>query len=197
MIFLGADGKLDFSRALTGDIKFYNRTLKIELLNEKENNHFQEYSRLQNLLHGKYMKIRLSNDLGFYYIGVVKVKEYVTETLVRNIVIECDVDPYKYDITQSNEDWLWDPFNFEDGIINETNNIQVSGTKDVVIYGRRKKVIPWITCDNSMQVVFNSQTYNLSTGRQKVLNIEIREGINTLKFIGNGTVTIEYRGGSL
>lgn len=193
----GGDGELDFTYALTGDAKFKNRKINITCANLKKYVTLQEYSRVQNALHGKRMKIILSKDLSFYYLGKVSVGKFEVDGLIRFITIECDVDPYKYDILQSNEDWLWDPFNFEDGIINETNNIEVSGTKNVVIYGRRKRVVPWITCDNTMQVVFNSQTYNLSAGRQKVLNIEICEGINTLKFIGNGTVTIEYRGGSL
>ena len=95
---------------------------------------------------------------------------------------------------------MWDPFNFETGIINETNELQVNGELEVAIYGRRKKVIPKITCnspENQMQVIFKDETYNLSNGTQKILNIEICEGENVLKFIGNGTISIEYRGGSL
>ncbi len=83
------------------------------------------------------------------------------------------------------------------GIINETNNISVKGSKEVVIYGRRKKVVPIITCDNPFELIFNGETYNLSNGTQKVLNVQICEGKNVLKFIGDGTVSIEYRGGSL
>ena len=113
------------------------------------------------------------------------------------ITIDCDVEPYKYDITSSDEDWLWDSFCFESGIINETKDLKVDGELEIIIYGRRKKVIPKITCDNPIQVVFNSNTYNLSTGTQKVLNIQICEGENELKFIGTGTISIEYRGGSL
>lgn len=193
----GADGKLDFSTALTGDIKFDNRTITIELAKRKKESCYSEYSKVQNALHGKVMKIILSNDPNFYYKGKVKVKEFDRYTLLQNITIECDVEPYKYDLTASDEDWLWDPFSFEDGIINETKDLEVNGELEVDIYGRRKKVVPKITCDNAMQVIFDGQTYNLSAGTQKVLNIQICEGKNTLKFIGNGTVSISYRGGSL
>lgn len=194
----GADGELDFSTSLTGDMKYSNRKIAFTFTTTERYQAWKSLmSEIANYLHGKKFRIILDEDLGFYYFGIAEVNEFKSDKSIGTIVIECDVDPYKYDITQSNEDWKWDPFNFEDGIINETNNIEVSGTKDVVMYGRRKRVVPWITCDNPMQVVFKSQTYNLTAGRQKVLNIEICEGINTLKFIGNGTVTIEYRGGSL
>ena len=188
---------MDFSSSLTGDIKFNNRTLRIELAKRKNESCYSEYSKVQNALHGKTMKIVLSKDPSFYYKGEVKVKDFDRYTLLQNIVIECDVEPYKYDINSSNEDWLWDPFNFENGIINETANIQVNGTRDVVIYGRRKKVVPKITCDNAISVIFNGETYNLLAGTQKVLDIQICEGRNVLKFVGNATITIEYRGGSL
>ncbi|MBR3002850.1 MAG: mtfA protein [Clostridia bacterium] len=193
----GGDGKLDFSTALTGDVKYDNRTITIKLAKVKNENCYNEYSNVQNALHGKNMKIILSKDPNFYYIGKVKVKDFERYTVLQNIVIECDVEPYKYDLTSSAEDWLWNPFSFENGIINETKEIEVTGSADVVIYGRRKKVSPWITCENAMQVIFDSRTYNLTANKQKVLDILISEGKNTLKFVGNGKVTIDYRGGSL
>lgn len=134
---------------------------------------------------------------GFYYKGTAQINDFKSDKSIGTITIECDVDPYKYDIQSSIEDWLWDHFSFEDGIINQTKDIAVNGSKEIIIYGRRKRVVPKITCDNEMQVVFNSKTYDLLAGTQKVLNIEICEGRNVLKFIGNGTVSIEYRGGSL
>lgn len=193
----GADSQLDFSEALTGDIKFNNRIIRIDLINRKDFNCLQEYSRIQNALHGKEMKVRLSRDLGFYYIGRVSVKEFETEDLLKNITIEVNAEPYKYDINSSNEDWLWDPFSFEDGIINETKDIVVNGEKEIAIYGRRKKVIPEITCDNEFKVTFNSNEYSLLPTTQKVLDIQICEGRNILTFKGNGTISISYRGGSL
>ena len=63
--------------------------------------------------------------------------------------------------------------------------------------GRRKRVIPKIICDNPLELIFNGETYNLIAGINNSPDIEICDGENILKFIGNGTVTIEYRGGSL
>ncbi len=109
----GADGQLDFSQSLTGDIKYQNRTITISLAKSKNQNCFGEYSKIQNDLHGKIMKIILSNDRNFFYKGKVKVKDFDRYQLIHSIDIECDVEPYKYDINSSNEDWLWDPFDFE------------------------------------------------------------------------------------
>jgi len=193
----GADGELDFSECLTGDIKYQKRTLTISLAKRKNESCLSEYSRIQNDLNGKTMKIILSEDPNFYYYGKVKVKDYDRYSLLHTIDIECDVEPYKYDLTSSDEDWLWDPFSFIDGIINETRDLVVDRELEVSILGRRQKVVPKFVCENPLQLIFNEQTYNLPAGGSYSPDIEICEGENILKFIGNGTVTIEYRGGSL
>lgn len=194
----GADGHLDFTKSLTGDIKYKNRKITFEFVTRNKYVLWKTLSsEIANYLHGQDFKIILDEDPNFYYFGRATINQFKSNKNMGIIVIECDVNPYKYDLTSSLEDWLWDPFDFEAGIINETNDIEIDGEKEVIIYGRRKRVVPKITCENEMQVIFNSNTYNLSVGTQKVLNIQICEGKNILRFIGKGKVSIEYRGGSL
>ena len=194
----GADGELDFSEVLTGDISYNNRTISIQLeMVDKFENWRNKISEISNYLHGKKLNIIFDEDPSFYYFGRLSVNDFKSNKSTGTITIEANVEPYKYDLFSSLEDWLWDPFNFDNGIINEKNNLQVDGELEVKIVGRRKKVIPKITCDNELQLLFNGQTYNLPEGTSYSPEIEICEGENILKFIGNGTVTIEYRGGSL
>lgn len=193
----GMNGNLDFSESLTGDTVYQNRTINISLAKRKNKNCLNEYSQIQNDLNGRNMKIILSDDPNFFYYGKVRVKDYDKFAILHTIDIECNVKPYKYDLYSSNEDWLWDPFSFIDGIINETKDLNVNGELKIKITGRRKRVIPKITCKNELQLIFNGQTYNLPSGTSYSPDIEICEGENILKFVGNGKVTIEYRGGSL
>lgn len=193
----GMDGNLDFSESLTGDTVYQNRTINISLAKRKNKNCLSEYSQIQNDLNGRTMKIILSDDPNFFYYGKVRVKDYDKYAILHAIDIECNVKPYKYDLYSSDEDWLWDPFSFIDGIINETKDLNVDGKLEIKITGRRKRVIPKITCENELQLIFNEQTYNLPSGTSYSPDIEICEGENILKFVGNGKVTIEYRGGSL
>lgn len=194
----GSDGVLDFSESLTGDVKYNNRTLTINLtMIDSTSNFDNRISELYNYLHGKKFKIIFDDNPEFYYIGRSEINSFASDSLIGLIVLECDVEPYKYDIISSNVDWPWDTFNFENGIINETKDLTVDGELEVSIYGRRKHVVPIIESSTAMQVVFNSQTYNLVQGSNEVYDIEIIEGENKLKFIGNGTVNIDYRGGSL
>lgn len=194
----GADGELDFTESLTNDVKYKNRKITFNFVMVQERSLWTSLmSTIANYLHGKDFKIILDNDLNFFYKGRAKVNQFKSDKSIGKIVIEADVDPYKYDLISSAEDWLWDPFNFEDGIINETKDLTVNGELTVNIYGRRKLVSPRFVCQNALQCVFEGQTYNLIPGTNYAPNIQIREGKNTLKFIGKGTVSIEYRGGSL
>ena len=155
-------------------------------------------SDIANCLHGQdFERIILDEDSSFYYKGTAEVNQFKSDKSIGTIVIECDVEPYKYDLYSSDEDWLWDPFSFIDGIINETKDLIVDGELEVNIIGRRKREVPKFICDNPLELIFNGQSYNLSAGTSYSPDIEICEGENTLKFIGSGKVTIEYRGCSL
>ena len=50
---------------------------------------------------------------------------------------------------------------------------------------------------SGMTVTFDGRTYNLSDGVNRVVNINIKQETQTLVFTGNGTVSIDYRGGRL
>ena len=120
------------------------------------------------------------------------------------IVIDYNADPYKYEIFSSLEPWLWDPFNFNTGIIREYGDLKVNGELELTIVGTRKPVVPAITVSNdgfaTMLVYFNNSLtpIELTAGTtSRVLNIVIKEGLNTIRFVGHGSVSVDYRGGRL
>ena len=195
----GSDGELDLSTALTdGEVKFNNRTLtfKFSLLT-KSRTWEGIKSAISNYLHGKKMKIILDADKAFYYVGRCTVDPFSESKKGATMTIKVDAEPYKYDIQDSTEDWVWDSFNFETGIIYNLKEISVTPSTEITIPSRRMKVVPVITVSAAMDVVFNGVTYGLSEGDNRVLNIILSEGENKLTFNGTGTVTIKFRGGSL
>lgn len=195
----GADNELDFSESLTGDIKFETREIQLVFYTKKKNKNWRAFiSEIANYLHGKKTKIIFDDDINFYYIGRrLKVNPLELDEKIGKITIDVKADAYKYDLASSDEDWEWDPFDFETGIINETKELKVIGDLEVIIIGRRQKVIPKFTCNNPLQLIFNNETYNLAKGISYSPDIEICEGENLLKFVGDGIVSISYRGGSL
>lgn len=195
----GADGVIDLTEILTGDVKYKNRKLTFQFATKRLfEAHLSIQSKIANYLHGKKLKIIIDDDKSFYYIGRCTVNKFESDKSLGKLVIEVDAEPYKYDIQSSKEDWIWDTFSFEDGIVNmKTDNISISGEQEVIIWGRRKKVSPEIVASTDMEVEFKGNIYNLSKGKNKIIDIQIEEGENILKFIGEGIVSIDYRGGSL
>jgi phage-related protein len=191
----GADGDIDLTEALTGDIKYNTRTISIvfgvigdwqDVLNK--------YSEVQNSIHGRHFdEIIFDDDANYYHVGRVAATALGADPLIGTITVQCIVDPYKYDW---GDDWLWDPFNFDTEVINEVGNLTVSGNLDVMYIGKRRKYTPSITVSSAMQVEYNGVTYSLEKGKNKILDIQFTEGENYLTFTGNGTVSIENKGGS-
>lgn len=197
----GADGSLDMSE-LFGDVKYENRTITWEFLVIRKRERWNYiYSNLLNYLHGQKMNIILDDDPSFFYRGRVKVNQWKSDKRKATIVVEAEVEPYKYELSSSIEPWLWDPFNFEDGIIREYGNLQVDGEIQVNIIGRRKMVIPTFIVssddDKGMDIIFKSTTYHLPDGESSIINVETTEGDNIVTIKGNGVISIDYRGGSL
>lgn len=204
----GADWHLDMSTVLTGDISYEARTGSIEFivdngqLSDYKAEHWHLlYSQILDYLHGQLMKATLEDDPGYYYEGRFTVNQWASEPHNSKITIDYNVCPYKVEANSSLEDWVWDTFCFEDGIIREYKDLIVNGELEFIIVGRRMRVTPSFIVKSDdgkgLQVKFNGTTYSLPDGTSRVINIQTVEGENTLTFTGKGTVSIDYRGGCL
>lgn len=194
----GADGSLDLSTANTGHILYERRDITMNFGCKKNIEDWPViFSEILRLFHGKEGKIIFDDDPGYYYIGRMEVTGYERARRSGTFTITVKADPYKYEMVAGDEDWLWDPFNLDTGIIREYKGIVVNRVYDLDIIGTEKWIIPDIIVSADMQVIFDGKTYQLKTGTNKLYDIVIKPGINTLRFIGPGTVTVRYRGAIL
>jgi hypothetical protein len=198
----GADWHLDMSTVLTGDITYNGREGSLEFIVDNGHKEWHElYSEILEYLHGRFMKATLEDDPGYYYEGRFSVNEWRSEPNNSRIVIDYNLAPYKYEAASSLDDWIWDTFNFETGIVREYKDLRVDGSLSFVVTGRRMVVVPSFIVKSDdgsgLKVKFKGNTYNLPDGETRVLNIRTVEGNNVLEFIGHGTVSIDYRGGRL
>lgn len=194
----GGDGNLDLSESLTGDIKYDNR--KINFKFDIDGDYYRwtdKSSEIMNYLHGKKTKLILDTDPGFYWCGRVELSSSKEDFSFGELELTADVDPYKYETISSLEDWKWDIFNFETGVIRDYRNLNVNGELKVVIPGTRKKVCPTIQSSAAMELWLDGNIINIKQGTYKYLDVVLPEGDNILTFKGKGIISIEYRGGSL
>lgn len=193
----GSNGVIDLTEA-NGRVCYKNRTMTLTFSLDDD---YVEWhllsSRIAKELHGKMIKCILPDDPNYYYEGRFSIDSKKKNDVITDIVITGDVHPFKLDVYSSSEEWLWDPFSFEDGIIRSYHDIEISGTTSVSVIGSEMPVVPKFICSTDMDLEFNSSVFHLSAGETTDYDIILSEGENQLIFTGHGTVTIEYRGGIL
>ena len=210
----GADGLLDLTQALTQDVKYENRKITFEFnVLDARNRWSNIYSDILGYLHGQSMKIILDEDPTYFYMGRVQVNEWKSDKRTSTITIEANVEPYKYSVVSSSEDWLWDSFNFETDVVQNFNAIEFDRTNNDVqrfypVVQGRKWIVPTITVtteDGSDTVLYiqthsgwTSVTYKSGVAK-KDYSVVWTEGLWVVRVSSKtkGTITIDYRMGRL
>lgn len=195
----GRDGSIDITEELMGNVRYNDRKIDLDFrFADDEKNRTLMLVRLQNFMYGKKIKFIFADDDGYFYIGRMTSLTPNVDGAVFDLTTELEVDPYKYRTIASNEEWLWDPFDFEEGVANETGGIVVDGEETVIMATDEKWDSPIIETDAPMTVSYDGGTpINLTIGRRKVYEIMMTTGKHYFTFVGNGTVSIIYRGARL
>lgn len=171
----GADGVLDMTDFF-GDTKYNNRTLTFGFskpyISTKQA--VDDWTYLQDELHGKKVKITLDEDDEYYYIGRIHL-EYTREKLIAQITMTVDAEPYKL---------KW-----------KDTELSITGNGNINLYNNRKKVIPTITTTAETKIVFNDLEVNLNAGVHVVSEIELSSGDNVLTVTSTGNTTFKYKEG--
>lgn len=198
----GGNGKLDLTESLTGYPVYENRTGSHEFYVV---NGYQTwdalYSTILNYLHGRTMRAYLEDDPYFYYEGKFEVDEWRSDRSYSIITINYDVYPFKK-APSSLEEWLWDPFDFEFGVVRYYKDLLVESELVLDIIGGTDVVSPEFTVDSrdnkGMDLVLNGTTYHLNDGTSINPLIQIgNQEPSRVTIKGWGTISINYIGGIL
>lgn len=214
----GGDGVLDLSQSLTGYPVYQNRTGSIEfyVMNDFKPWHMA-YSDIMDYLHGQTMQARLEDDPEYFYEGRFAINEWKSEKDWSKIVIDYNVGPYKWSNQSSTDDWVWDPFNFQNGVIRTKlfKNIPVTTsskelTLEALLFGRAPVCPKFLTATSAGRGVhIRFVNPQLGLDITKILpdgEIQIPEfvffgdagaKIYMWTDTGTGTVSIDFRQGRL
>ena len=195
----GGNGSIDLTETLSGRPTFQNRSGSWEFVCDNDFLPWHIlYSEIMNYLHGRKFRCYLEDDPEYYYEGRFSVSQWSSAQKYSVIVINYNVAPYKKDIHASGDEWLWDTFNFETGIIRYYKNLPVSGTLTVDVIGSAMETVPTIIVNGEVTSVrFKSFDYELTTGINVISEIVLESGENSLTFTGNGSISVLFEGGSL
>lgn len=214
----GGDGVIDLSQALTGYPVFQNRTGSMEFIVMNGFKAWQmAYSDIMDYLHGQNMRAVLEDDPEYFYEGRFTVNSWKSQKDWSRITIDYDVGPYKWSMQSSTDDWLWDPFNFQNGVVRTrlfrdipVSTAKVSKELNQILCGRAP-VCPKITVTTTAKRGVHFQFVNtaLKLDVTKLLPDGVTQDPEIVFFgdqfmqytlwcdSGTGTVSIDFRQGRL
>lgn len=199
----GSNNSIDLTESLTGNVKYNPREGSFEFLVDTSqwNSWIEAYTTIMNYLHGRRMDLILDDEPNYYYSGRFTVNEWKSAKDGSSITIDYVLDAFKYELSSSIDDWLWDPFNFETGIARDYSNITVNRFLSIDVGGSDMPVVPTFivsSITDSLIVNWKGTDYMLKTGVVHVPQIVISNNDeNRLIFKGNGTLSIAFKGGKL
>lgn len=175
----GGHGSLDYT-AFFGEPKYNNRTLTFTFISKMRPLEFvSSYSELQNALHGQKVDIILDEDPNYHYVGRLSVEDYSTSNKTPTFTISADCEPFK----------------LKNAITVVTQ--EVSGSATITLSNMRMKVVPTITTDAEMTIVFGGRSTTVSAGTFTIPTLELSKGDNTVTVSGTGSITFSYQEGGL
>ena len=219
----GANGVLDLSNSLTHYPVFENRTgtMEFAVLNDVTE-WVTAYTKILRFLQGNNVKMIMEDDPNYFYEGRVYVDKWNSKNdgTWSVITLGYDLYPYRLSIKTSNDDWLWDPFNFETDVVQQTAftaiRVDADGDdwveKDFTGLIDIMPVVPLFIVDTDDDQPMQAQLYNsdlkmywtdlsLPEGSNKIYDCILceatPESVVKMRFKGHGVVTIQFRSGRL
>ena len=179
----GADGQLDLTSALTGQVNFDSREFKASLIFPiTKNRSAWELLKttISNAINGQELKIRLPDDESHFLEGRFSVGKYDDSTSTATLEISATLDPWRYKTLLTS--------------VQST----ISGTKIVPLENERKPALITIDTNAALTVKFEGKTVAIPTGKTEILDFVLKQGTNNLSITGtNAVVTITYQEASL
>jgi hypothetical protein len=217
----GANQIIDLTEVPRGFPTYQNRKGSLNFYVDGSDSEFNWVSVLDSItehLHGFAMKMMLKDDPNNYYYGRFEVDSWKAGSHVNEITISYDLDPYKYSIFTTTEEWPWNPFDFETQDIpigqSDFTNINVAETPYIIWEANRigrMPVVPkfiLVGSTNGVDVsVYNSvrkewsEVVHIQNGITEDLRLDFctpKVGTFTqINLSGDGYLGIDFRPGRL
>lgn len=199
---IGRNSLIDVSDALIGRPSYKSRKITIKLAGMRTRRGWDNViSDFRNKIDGRIIHVIFDNDRLYYYRGRCHVENFDRIYDKGEFTLSIpNADPYKYNISSATEPWLWDTFSFINGVITNLGDIEVNGTATLTIPKGSMYVVPefQVSTTSNLTVSDGKRTHQLTVGKNRFPSLLVNGDEEvTLTFTGTGTVTIDYRGGSL
>ena len=173
----GADGTLDLSEAF-GRVLYGDRKLSFTFAKPDIQDFRDIVSKVALMLNGKRMRIVLSWDDDWYYVGRVSVSKAKVSDSMAQFTVDVTAEPFKY------------------AVRNERYEIVLNDTaKKIVLYDRiTLPVYPTFVASGTANITCGPISHVLSTATATYDDILVEDGSGTmLAMTGSGTLVVTYQ----
>lgn len=195
----GGDGSIDMTEA-NGRAAYSDREgleLLFYFIENDRPSWFHKQSEVATYVHGKKVKLILDDEPDHYYIARLSVNGKRLNPLIGEITMTGTAEPFKCDLQSSQEEWLWDAFNFETGVIRQLSDIAITPSdREITILGAGIDTAPIFVVAEAANLSFKykERTYTLKPGKNRFPAVRVGADDVTLTFSGTGKFSVDYRG---
>lgn len=178
------NGVIDLTTAITGDIAYDNRTIKVNCIYPGNVSTWANArNNIMNKLHGQLLRVVEPTDDYYYYVGRVEVTGTSFNQAVLNVEMEIDCQPYK----------------LKRFVTTQSFTIGATGTLETSLLNDRLRAIPTFTVSADTQIEFGTYTTTIGVGEHTISAIILVAGVNAITFnaVEGTTITVIYQEGSL
>lgn len=178
-----ADGSLDLTQALTGEVSYSNRSGSFDFdLIKAPADRQSLINEITNYLHGRVFDLTLPDEPQYLYRSRLSVNSVKTSMILNKLVVSAVSEPYKLKL--------------EDTV---QNVVVTDVVQTITCSNERMRVVPKIKTDAEITIEFKDQTFTMNAGTHQLLGIVFTQGDNELKISGTvgAKVEIRYREGLL
>lgn len=128
----------------------------------------------------------------YYYMAEVEESSSFEEVMeFGTLTVKFVVDPFKVSVDYVGED-IWDTFNFEEDYM-QTDLFDVINYADITLYNPGRPANTVIHCYQSLSIIKDGYTYNLSVGDNIIPGFKMNRGINNIHINGTGRIHFMFR----
>lgn len=200
----GADGAIDLTEALTGEVRYRNRSVMFTFWTNEGSYHDRVdiVKLFRYKVHGRKMKIVDPDDSSAYLMGRVIITEETHSLAYSTVSMECICDPFIYSTIYTektiNIDVYPDPTAYytvvNNGMKNVIPTIEITGLKDNHLTQAQTLTL-FYDClyDDPLDPTFLKGT-SLTNGTHKISDFQLNRGENWIGFDSpaGATITIKW-----
>lgn len=195
----GASGSLDISEAISGGITYADRKGSFEFYVINGRNWSEVYESIMTYLHGQRLHLILDDDNGHFYVGRISVNQWKSDKNNSYIVLDYQLEPYKYEITSVTIPWAVN--HTADGMGWRKNTYSIISSAGTYLVPEGDIPITPIFYVESMAgnltVKINNVTYALILGKNRLPQLHLTGARVYSLYTGTATVSVYTRRGWL